>query len=104
MSDTDVMDQIEQMYATMEHYSDFGAFDTEPRSIFASLLDAQLKGDEPKVPTSADGWNIFADMDGADIAANHLTGQARRVLEAANADHRAFVKAYTYYFGEPTYF
>lgn len=90
---------IKQMYELMETLSEFGASDTEPRGVFADILHDQLEGKlDVVIPLNASGWQLYSDEPGAEDAAKVLAKWTEAVLEIANADHRGFVQAMSYYF------
>jgi len=76
-----------------ERHAEFGACDTEPRAVFALLIDsvvdaARWGGKVRPVPTTIDGWQIFGRevMDGrtgAGKAAREMAAAARKAVTAA---------------------
>lgn len=67
-------------------YASFGAYDTEPRSVFYRLIADIHDGKEPEVPTTARGWQLYSDMPGVGVAARALAAAARKAVKAAKAD------------------
>ena len=50
-----------------------GAFDTEPDAVFQRLMMDAMKGTEwTGVPATAKEWQLFDDMEGAEVAAQEL--------------------------------
>lgn len=94
-----VKQKIAEMFGVMDKYEEFGASDTEPRAVFSGLLEDLANGQEPEVPSTARGWQLFSDMEGNEIAAAVLHDKAIEVLTAANADHLGFREAIEYYYG-----
>lgn len=66
--------------------SRFGASDTEPRGVFRDLLEAVYNGDDPQVPDTVRGWQLFSGMDGNEKAARDLSVAARKAVDAAKSD------------------
>lgn len=77
---------LETLAATQARHVRFGACDTEPRAVVADLLDALHRGEEPEVPVTAVGWQLFSSMDGSEAAAAQLHEAATAVIAAAKAD------------------
>lgn len=50
----------------------YGASDTEPDSIFQKLLNDIAKGAAPKIPRTADEWELYTTLAGSDFAAKKL--------------------------------
>ncbi len=67
-------------------YMHFGAWDTEPRGVFADLIEDTYRGKEVTVPTTVSGWQLYSEMKGNGLAAAALTRAARRAIEAAKHD------------------
>lgn len=78
--------------ATQDRYASFGACDTEPRAVFASLLYALTDGNDPQILTTADGWDLFSDKPGAEEAAAALTAAAQTAIDAAKRDTLAVIR------------
>ena len=77
---------LDELRATQSRYARFGASDTEPRGVVAGFLDALHRGVEPEIPTTAEGWQLFSDMDGSAAVAARLHAAATAVVVAAKAD------------------
>lgn len=51
-------------------WSSYGALDTEPNAVFAAIMRRAISGDEVRIPTTGDGWELYAStMDCAEAAA-----------------------------------
>lgn len=79
-------DALRAFEAVQKQYREFGAWDTEPCSVFYSLLESVYRGQEPAIPDTPTGWQLFSDMPGAVRAAKALARAARVAVRAANAD------------------
>lgn len=84
-------------YAVADKYSDFGAYDTEPRAEFAQIVidlvyDRAHYGKSPVVPTTVEGWQLFSEMKGNGLAAIALTRAARKVVEIGLADREGAIR------------
>lgn len=83
---------------TQSKYSEFGAWDTEPSSIFAELMEKKFdqmynrESGDITVPSTADGWQLYSVMKGVGRAATSLSSAASRALAAADSDRTGFVK------------
>lgn len=67
-------------------FAKFGAYDTEPRGVFKELMCQLADGEDPEVPRSVSGWQLFSDMPGNEKAAAALADAAEAVIAAAKAD------------------
>ena len=68
---------------TCQANSHFGACDSEPQHIFRGLIRRALKGKPVTIPTTAQGWEIYSDMDGADKVASLMADAAGPAVEMA---------------------
>lgn len=50
----------------------FGTCDSEPLYVVSDLLKATIKGKRPTVPTTAQGWQIYATKEGSEPVAAEL--------------------------------
>ena len=87
----------EAWYAVADKYSEFGAYDTEPRAEFAQIVidlvyDRAHYGQPPKVPTTVRGWQLYGEMKGNGLAAIALTRAARKVVEVGMADREGAIR------------
>jgi hypothetical protein len=70
-----------------EQYSAFGANDTEPRNIFATIVEKLIDEDGDgavNVPTTADGWELYASSKNCNEAAKALHDAAAEVVQLIN--------------------
>jgi hypothetical protein len=74
---------VTEMDALMTELSKFGAADSEPDGVFRSLLMKAIRGKDPKVPTTVDGWELYR-MHGAGGAARCLGNKARQAVKFIN--------------------
>lgn len=79
-------DAVKKFEQAQESYAHFGAWDTEPRGVFADLIEDTYQGKEVTVPTTVSGWQLYSEMKGNGLAAAALTRAARRAIEAAKRD------------------
>jgi hypothetical protein len=68
---------------TRQNHRQFGTCDSEPYHIFRNLIRRALKGKPVTIPTTAQGWEIYSDMDGADIVAATLAADVEPCVEMA---------------------
>lgn len=85
---TAIKDAVARFREVQETYAEFGACDTEPRSVFAGLLIDTYNYKEVTLPRTARDWQLFTGegMKGNGLAAAALTRSAARVLRIANED------------------
>ena len=84
LKDTDIQDDsFDQAaafwYETADLYADFGASDTEPRSVFAEIVIDLAQGRDPKVPTTIRGWQLYS----GEVKDGKTSANAARALTAA---------------------
>jgi hypothetical protein len=88
-------------YAVADKYSEFGAYDTEPRAEFAQIVIDLAHGQEPVVPTRASGisyggtsptWQLYSEMKGNGLAAIALTRAARKVVKIGLVDREGAIR------------
>ena len=77
---------VEEFRTAQEEYKEFGAWDTEPRSVFRLLIEDLYEGNEVKVPTTIRGWQLYSTMPGAGKAAKALASAARAAIAAGKRD------------------
>ena len=77
---------VKKFEQAQKAYMNFGAWDTEPRGVFADLIEDTYRGKEVTVPTTVSGWQLYGEMRGNGLAAAALTRAARRAIEAAKHD------------------
>lgn len=80
-----VFEEIKAFEAVQKKYRKYGAQDTEPDGIFQRVIDASVRGKEPKIPRSGHGWELYANSMDCAAAANALHDQALRVVKAIEA-------------------
>jgi hypothetical protein len=72
---------IVDVQKTMDRYSKFGATDSEPDGKFQWLLVRTIRGKSVTVPGTADGWNLYDDMPGANRAAGAIAKKVQVVVD-----------------------
>lgn len=74
-------DAIKAFQEAQSKYSDYGAYDTEPRCVFADLIERVLEGEEVQVPRSGDAWQLFTVSMKCGVAARGLFSAAKKVVD-----------------------
>ena len=77
-----VSDAIKNFEETQKKYREYGAYDSEPDSIFQRLIDAAVKGKGPAIPRDAAGWELYTSTMDCTEAANALHDHALAVVRA----------------------
>lgn len=67
-----VRQKIIDFEAAQSALRDYGAQDTEPDAIFQRLLDDIAKGAAPKIPRTAEDWELYTTLPGSVVAARVL--------------------------------
>jgi len=75
-------DAIKAFQDAQDKYSEYGAYDTEPRCVFADLLENAVEGREVIVPRSGDGWQLYTASMKCGIAARGLHSAAKKAVDA----------------------
>lgn len=91
-----VKDAINAVYATMDKYAKFGAYDTEPRAEFADVIIAVAEGNTVEVPQTARQWQLYSGMKGSKKAARKLTRAAARFVTLATGSDEGRDAAHGY--------
>jgi hypothetical protein len=76
---------IKEFETTQGKYREFGANDTEPDSVFQSLLDAAVHGKAPNVPRTGTTWQLYTQSMDCSIAAQALHDAALVVVQNIEA-------------------
>ncbi len=82
---TELTTAIQTFEAAQKKYKQYGAYDTEPDSIFQRLLLEAFEGKEPAVPRSGSSWELYAssmDCSEAARALHDAATEAVRVIES----------------------
>ena len=85
-STADPVEKMRKAFSEFEkiqnRFAKYGATDTEPDSIMQLVVAKHLglRAGEKKFPTSAEGWELYSDMDGAGAAAHSLTEGAKSLV------------------------
>jgi len=72
---------IEGFQKLQDELSDYGAYDSEPRCVFADLLDNTLEGKEVTVPTDGDRWQLYTVSMKCGTAGRRLGGAAKKCVD-----------------------
>ena len=83
------MDQIFQEIKKFEELcselKDYGARDSEPDGVFQRVINAASLGEQPSVPRSGRGWDLFTQSMDCEDAANKMHDQALKVVRLIEA-------------------
>ena len=71
--------EVETMDFIMHGFSKFGAEDTEPDSVYHSLLADAVNGAEVEVPRTASGWELYT-MQDSNLAARAMASHTKYVV------------------------
>jgi hypothetical protein len=92
---------IKYFEKTQEKYREYGAYDTEPDSIFQNILNKAIDGKDVKIPQTGEGWELYSSsVDCAEAAAAlHLAalGAVQAIFACPIRESRAvreYVKDY----------
>jgi hypothetical protein len=92
---------IKQFEAAQSTYSSFGAQDTEPNAIFASIMRKTARGIDVDVPSTGDGWELYASTMDCSQAAEALHQAAKAAVEVIqdcplgkSAELREYIKGW----------
>lgn len=91
-----IKEAVKNFENTQRKFSSFGASDTEPDGIFQSLLRRAANDKEYKIPYTADGWELYSDVPGAEDAAKELGDAAKQCVDLIVDAGKvvSFVKSY----------
>lgn len=67
-----VKQKILDFAAAQKSFRQYGATDTEPDRVFQVLLNKCAAGEAPKIPRTAEDWDLYTDMPGVSVAAKVL--------------------------------
>lgn len=74
------MNAYEKFGQVLEDHRDYGALDTEPRSVAREMIRWAFKG-ERRIPQKATQWQIFSSMEGSEAASRKLTEAANELVD-----------------------
>lgn len=91
-----IKEAVKNFEQTQSKFRSFGATDTEPDTIFQSLLRKAMSNKEFEVPTTPNGWELYSDMPGVDEAAKELAEAAKKCVEIISEAGQisSFIKSY----------
>ena len=72
-----VKEQYDKVLATMNKFARFGACDTEPDGELQVIIRDTLRGEEPKIKSTARFWQLYS-MKGAGIAAVNIARATKK--------------------------
>jgi hypothetical protein len=76
---------IKEFEKAQTKYREFGAYDTEPDSVFQGLIDDAVHGKAPHVPRTATTWELYTNSMDCSEAAVALHDAALAVVQAIEA-------------------
>lgn len=76
---------IKQFERVQRAWGSFGAQDTEPNAVFASLMRKAVKGKPVDIPTTGDGWELYASTMDCSQAAAALHQAAKAAVDIVQA-------------------
>ena len=82
MAFSDVQTAMRNLETYRREKDDYGVRDSEPVWILSRIIKKAVNGHDPKVPTTADGWEIYSSMEGAEDVAQNLHTLTSKLLEA----------------------
>lgn len=101
-----VIDAVDDFYRTADRWAHTGASDTEPRGVFAQIVEDALEERDVKIPTKAwsakwgqGSWQLYSGVKGNGLAASALARSARKVVAEIEKDRDGAIDVYRWYFG-----
>lgn len=82
MAFSDVQTAMSNLETYRREKDDYGVRDSEPVWILSRIIKRAVEGDNPKIPTTADGWEIYSSMEGAEDVAQNLHTLTSALVEA----------------------
>jgi hypothetical protein len=73
----------DRFHKACQEHRKYGACDSEPQQVFNALLRRALKGKPVEIPRTAEGWELYSSMEGADVVACTLYHEAAPAVEMA---------------------
>jgi hypothetical protein len=73
--------EVETMDFIMNSFANFGASDTEPDSVYHSLLADAVNGAEVNVPRTAEDWQLFTNMEHVEQVARAMASHTQLVVD-----------------------
>lgn len=100
-----LLDQLKtaiRQFETVQHtYSSFGAQDTEPNAVFASIMRKAARGIDVTVPSTGEVWDLYASTMDCSQAAEALHQAATAAVEVIrecplgkSAELREYIKGW----------
>ena len=89
--------KIKEFENVQRQYREFGAYDTEPDSVFQGILDDAIKGKAPHVPRTATTWELYTssmDCSAASVAFHDAALAVVTAIEAAPIRDLEVIKEY----------
>jgi hypothetical protein len=76
-----VKSSIKQFEQIQNKHRSYGAMDTEPDGIFQGILVRAVKGDNCRIPSEANFWELYSDMEGVSAASSEMSFAAKDAVE-----------------------
>ena len=73
--------EVETMDFIQNSFANFGASDTEPDSVYHSLLADAVNGAEVNVPRTAEDWQLFTNMEHVEQVARAMASHTQLVVD-----------------------
>ena len=73
--------EVETMDFIQNSFANFGASDTEPDSVYHSLLADAVNGAEVNVPRTAEEWQLFTNMEHVEPVARAMASHTQLVVD-----------------------
>ena len=72
--------EVETMDFIQNSFANFGASDTDPDSVYHSLLADAVNGAEVNVPRTAEEWQLFTNMEHVESVARAMASHTQLVV------------------------
>ena len=73
--------EVETMDFIQNSFASFGASDTEPDSVYHSLLADAVNGADVEVPRAAREWHLFSEMEHVEQVAGAMASHTQHVVD-----------------------
>lgn len=84
-TNTPILEQVKKAIKEFENtqlkYKSFGAYDTEPDSVWQGLLANAVRGNAPTPPRTGEKWELYANSMDCTEAANALFEAALKAIQ-----------------------
>lgn len=77
---------VKEAIVNLDNYrrdkASYGVYDSEPVWVLGRIIKRAVEGDNPKIPASANDWQIYSDMEGSETVAQGLNRLTYKLVEA----------------------